>query len=287
MKKVLLFVVMVLLFWIIPQGCSSDDKVTTPEKVVIDDDTEDPVEEDEPKALFNLFIVDAPGDYISVYVEVLGVNIIVDNDTIPLDLIWANADQPGVEKLDLLEYTGGGYDVLIGEHAVPAGELSEIILVLGNENRVITADGRTNSLTLTDDTKNGISIPFNYSFQEGELATLTIDFDVDASLSKVEGASREFILDPQIRGFDNNSTGHIYGYLASGLGANPARLTVEAGDITYSTQTYDNEFMLWGLPPGNHDLTFSFSEASGIDDLVVNDIEVVAGENTSIGPLDH
>lgn len=270
MKKISTFILVAILLWTFPQGCSSNDSNVS--------------EEENATTTLNLYIVDAPGDYLEVWVEVTGVEIVVDTDTIPLNLIWANATgQPDVEILNLLDYTGGGYDFLIGDHDIPLGELSAVILKLGDKNSVITSNGTTHSLTLTEETKDGIPIPFSYSAEKGKTGELTIDFDVDASL--IKNASQGYQLDPQIRGFDNHSTGNIYGYLESALGENPALVTVTSGEITYTTQTYDNEFMLWGLPPGVHDVTFTFSEASEIEDLVVTDVEVTAGKRTYIGPL--
>ena len=284
MKKIPTFILVTMLLWTFPQGCSSEDDSKPSEQVVKD---QEPEEEEDSGTLLNLYIVDAPGDYLEVWVEVTGVEIVVDNNTIPLELIWANSTgQPDVEILNLLEYTGGGYDVLIGEHNIPLGELSAVILKIGDKNSVVTSDGTTHSLTLTEETKDGIRIPFNHSAKEGVTNELTIDFDVDASLSKKE-ASQGYQLDPQIRGFDNHSTGNIYGYLESTLGQNPALVTVTSGEVTYSTQTWDNEFMLWGLPPGVHDVTFTFYEASEIEDLVVTGVEVTAGKRTDIGPLSH
>ena len=281
MRKMPNFVLLIVLLWIVPQGCSSNDDDSSKEVI---EEKEEPVEV-EKEAFFTLFIVDAPGDYSSVMVEVLGVKVVVDKDTIPLQLIWANSGQPEVEMLDLLEYTGGGYDVLIANHKVPTGELSAVILVLGENNSVVNGKEESFTLTMTEETKKGISAPFEQTIIADHPVELTLDFNVDASVSKSEENPGEYILDPVVRVFDNNATGHIYGYLNSELGENPAAVTTTLGDLVFSTQTYDREFMLWGLPAGSYTLNFSFSQASGIDDLIVENVQVSAEEITSLGQL--
>src|SRR6476659_3770393 len=83
-------------------------------------------------------MVDAPGDYDKVNIEVLDVFIKSSSDT--ADEGWVSIGNPemvGEGKIyDLLKLTGGA-NVMLTDSLIPSGHLGQIKLLLGDQNTVV------------------------------------------------------------------------------------------------------------------------------------------------------
>ena len=77
-------------------------------------------------------LVDAPGDYEAVNVEIVDVKIKMDDDSDD-DEGWMSLEANN-EIVNLLDFTGGISKVLVDRFPIPAGTLSQMRLVLGDGN---------------------------------------------------------------------------------------------------------------------------------------------------------
>ena len=80
-------------------------------------------------------LVDAPGDFDEVNVNVVGVMIKMDDSDD--DSGWINLDMINTGIIDLLNLTGGVNQVLVDRFPIPAGTLKQIRLVLGDGNTIV------------------------------------------------------------------------------------------------------------------------------------------------------
>lgn len=224
-------------------------------------------------------LMDAPGDYDHVYIDVVDVMVKV-NDASNDDSGWQslNAINPGV--YDLLELTGGVNVLLVDDFEVLSGTLNQIRLILG-ENNTVVIDGETFPLTTPSAQQSGLKIQVNETLLPNIAYTFLLDFDVDESIVNA-GNSGNIILKPVIRASVEATTGTISGNV---LPLNTqVEVTATNGISTISAYTnVDGNFLLVGLNPGIYTVTVTPDVLSGLTPVVIENVEVTAESNTNLG----
>jgi Domain of unknown function (DUF4382) len=238
-------------------SCSNDDD-TTPQE--------------QQKARMSVKLIDAPGDYEAVFIDVQDVVIKYNGQEDEVSIGEVNT---GI--YDLLELTGG-VSVLLVDDEIPAGEISQIRLILG-ENNSIVVDGETFPLQTPSAQQSGLKINVNETLEGGIFYEFVLDFDVDKSI--VAQGNGGYLLKPVIRAFTEANTGAITG-LVLPLGI---QTLVTAENATTEISTYTNTegvFVLSGVPAGTYTLTYQADVALGFPPIVISDVEVVVGAVTEV-----
>src|SRR5690554_2091884 len=96
---------------------------------------------------------------------------------------------------DLLELTAG-VNVLLYNDEVPAGDISQIRLILGEENSIVV-DGEVLPLDTPSAQQSGLKIQVHQTLEAGVLYEFILDFDVDKSI--VAQGNGGYSLKPVIR----------------------------------------------------------------------------------------
>ncbi|MEE9461172.1 MAG: DUF4382 domain-containing protein, partial [Bacteroidales bacterium] len=94
-----------------------------------------------------IYLTDAPGDYQEVNIDVVSVRVIINDSLISLPT------NTGI--YNILDFVNGK-DTLLVEDEIPAGYLSQIRLVLGEENTVKKRDGMTHNLKTPSAQQSGL-----------------------------------------------------------------------------------------------------------------------------------
>lgn len=245
-----LFKLMLLLLVTVTTSCSNDDNNTGTSGFIVK-------------------LVDAPGDYASVFVNVQAIEAIVDGNAIQF-----NVEQPG--PVDLLTLTGGNFAALLNEN-IPSGRLSQIRLILGEMENNILLEGETElrDLKTPSAQQSGLKLNVNYDLQPGVTYNFILDFNVDKSIVEL-GAGQGYILKPVIRVITEAESGAISGTVAPAMAAT---ITATDGDteITANTNTDTGEFLLYGVPAGTYTVVI---ETAGGDIVTVTDVVVEIGVTT-------
>ncbi|WP_116105890.1 DUF4382 domain-containing protein [Lewinella sp. IMCC34191] len=226
-------------------------------------------------------LTDSPADYEKVIVDVVGVEVrIADGDFVAMDENIGGS-------YDLLELTNG-IDTLIANSALPAGELTEVRLILGDEN-FVQIDSQLIALSTPSAQQSGLKIKLEDATLEPDHSYLMI-LDFDAGRSVVEaGGSGKYNLKPVIRAslreIADQQTGRIGGLLS------PAdRQWVfayqAAGDTlgTYADST--GAFLLMDVPAGAYTVEVVPSDSTAFTNKVVKNVMVADGALTHLGTLD-
>ncbi len=221
-------------------------------------------------------LTDAPGDYDAVNIDVENVVIKYNGDTEDEDDVMISSDvNAGV--YDLLELTGGS-NVLLVDDQVSAGSLSQIRLILG-DNNTITVGEDTFPLATPSAQQSGLKVQVNETLQDGVFYEFLLDFDVDESI--VEQGNGGYSLKPVIRASVEAQSGAIAGNVQP-LGF----LTeVTATNGTTEVSAFTNElgnFVLAGVPAGNYTLTYEMDAAAGFEIVTVTDVDVEVGVVTTV-----
>ncbi|WP_052184244.1 DUF4382 domain-containing protein [Psychroserpens sp. Hel_I_66] len=247
------------IFCLVLTGCNDDDSSSTVQGT----------------SKLTVRLVDEPGDFEHVYIDIVDVLVKVNNDS--EDDNWQSLEAINTGIYDLLELTGGINVLLADEYTIPSGTLNQIRLVLGNNNTVVI-DGISQELTTPSAQQSGLKIQVNETLEPDFEYVFWLDFNVDESIV-IAGSSGNIILKPVIRASAEISTGIISGTIAPS--DVQTLVSVNVGSEVISTYAdIDGNYVLVGVPAGNYDVTFTPDIDSGLLPTVVEDVEVVVGQTT-------
>jgi ribosomal protein L24 len=245
----------------------------------------------------NLRLTDAPLDGVAeVNVTIESINLVREDDDDDAD-DGDNDDGDEVEAgddsivpvfapdqpvtINLLELTDST-TTLVSDAAIPAGEYSQMRLVLTNDNTLVFDDGTTADLKTPSAQQSGfkIQIPGFEIDEEGDVVDLTLDFD--ASQSVVDRGNAGYLLKPVVKAetiefsdadleaADVGATGRLENVNTSG-----PTVTVEGVTFTATDSTdYDGVDNIDGLS------SFSYAavEAVAEEDGTYRAVEIEAAE---------
>ena len=232
---------------------------------------------DEQNARLEIRLTDAPGDYEEVNIDIQGIEIHAEEGN--QNSGWRSIDvQDGVYNLlDL----SNGLDTLLASVELPAGRISQVRLILG-DNNTVKIDGVTKELSTPSAQQSGLKLNIHADLVEGVTYELLIDFD--AARSIVARANGGFNLKPVIRTVVEAQSGAITGTVTP-VEALPAVFAI-AEDDTVATGYADESghFLLRGVPAGVY--TVSFDPKDGFNDAQKENVTVTIGNVTDIGVTD-
>ena len=236
-------------------------------------------------AQLSIKLVDEPGDYEHVFVEVVDVMVKYDGDDEGDDENgWQSIGiiNPGV--YDLLELTGGVSLELVDNEEIEAGVLKQIRLVLGDDNSVVL-EGETEPRPLNTPSaqQSGLKIMVNQEIVAGLNYDFILDFDADESIV-MAGNSGNINLKPVLRASLEVNSGSLSGTVLP----TDVAVAVEAtnGIETASTLTDDaGSFQILGLSPGIYTVTITPDDDSMLNAVIIEDVEIVLGETTNLGTI--
>lgn len=220
-------------------------------------------------AKMNVRLTDAPGEYDEVNIDVQAVEIIY-NDS---DRVTMNAVRPGV--YNLLDLTNG-LDTLIATEDIPSGEISQIRLILG-ENNTVMVDSTLRDLNTPSAQQSGLKINFHETLVSGITYEVTLDFD--ASRSIVLTGNNKYQLKPVIRAFVGAISGSIEGHVNPDSAVSYT-FVIDNTDTIGTLPDSTGYFRINGLPAGSHDV--NFTALAPYTDQTVNGVNVTLGQVTDI-----
>lgn len=246
MKKLLSYLALILFALIMAAGCSES-------------------ENDQQDAGIQFRLTDMPGEYQQVNINVLSVEVKVNDSLIVLPT------NQGI--YNLLEFVNGK-DTLLVDDRLPSGYMTQIRLVLGEENTVMV-DSVIYNLKTPSAQQSGLKLNVHEEILAGEYYSYVIDFVVEKSI--VETGNGKYILKPVIKVFTEAVSGSIQGVVQPA--ESRSKVMAIAGEDTVSTyaDTISGIFMIRGLSEGNYDMHFTPLDTT-YRDTVIYDVGVTAGQ---------
>ena len=240
-----------------------------------------------------LKLVDSPGDYEEVNVEIIDVLYNSTED----EGGWTSITPDGFTPIivDLTELIGGN-DLLLSDVIIPSGMLQQIRLVLGDNNTlVIEGEAGPIDLDTPSAQQSGLKLKLNTELEPGYSYTFILDWDVQKSIVKA-GNSGKYILKPVIRvNTDVNSgsiKGNVVGKPIISNGTNDAvplkyaKVNVYnmGGDYITGTSTDENgNFIIQGLDTGDYKIEIKHNKYIDYESETIN---VTAGETKDVGTIE-
>jgi len=230
-------------------------------------------------AKLSIKLVDEPGDFENVFIEVIDVMVKYENEDGNDENGWESIGiiSPGI--YDLLELTGGISLQLIDNEDIQTGTIKQIRLLLGDENSVVLeGEVEARELKTPSAQQSGLKVMVNEPILSGFNYDFILDFNVDESIV-MAGNSGNIILKPVLRASLEVNSGSLIGNVL------PSDIAIEIeatnGAINASTFTNDlGDFEISGLPEGIYTVTITPDEDSMLNPVIVENVEVIIGETT-------
>ncbi|MCK4748659.1 MAG: DUF4382 domain-containing protein [Bacteroidales bacterium] len=223
------------------------------------------------RAKIQFLLTDMPGEYQEVNIDIEAVKVIINDSLIELETNKA--------IYNILEFVNGKDTVLVTDE-IPTGFLSQIRLILGDDNTVM-ADDVVHDLKTPSAQQSGLKLNVHQEFVPGISYTYVLDFE--AAKSIVKTGNGKYILKPVIRVFTEAITGSVEGVIQPAA-AKPLILAISENDTssTYADTT-TGDYLIRGLPEGMY--TLEFLPVEGFNDTTLTDIEIIPGLTTLIDTL--
>lgn len=215
-------------------------------------------------------LTDAPGPYTAVNVDIQSIIITGNGTNVTLNTT------PGI--YNLLDFDNG-VDTLIATGNLTIDQVSQIRLVLGPNNSVVTG-GQTYPLKVPSGEQSGLKLQVHQTLQAGVAYYVLLDFDANKSV--VTEGNGSYLLKPVISTIETAISGSLRGQV------NPpgvsATVTAASGTSNYSTTVNGTgDFIFRGLPAGVYSLTVS--PVAPYTTTTVSSSTVTIGNTTNVGTL--
>lgn len=228
-------------------------------------------------------LTDGPGAYKEAWIDIekVMVQVQVSTDTTGAGAsgTWVEAPSFQGGRYDLLHYRNGA-DTAIAAVTVPAGTVSRIQLVLGNDNTLVLDNGKTVTMHAPSTIYCEAKLIIGGDERTPETSYhLVVDFDVARSIHQAgSGDSVDYIFTPYLRAFPKEAGASIEGWVFPGS-AHPYVLAIDdLTDTLTAVPDPNGYYKFWGIPSGNYTLQFVPDSASGYERASLTGIMTTQGQ---------
>ncbi len=231
------------------------------------------------QATFELRLTDGPAVFEEVNIDVQGAEVHVNKDTASSSGWQPLSINKGIYNILKLN---NGVDTVLGSTKLPLGDISEIRLILG-DNNTIKVDGKFLPLVVPSGDKTGLKLKFEKKLLAGVSYKVLMDFDASKSVKEVKKGS-EYKMKPLIRLITEANNGSIRGE----IGTTTCKTIVYAINGTDTlTSTYPsttNRFVLQGLAAGTYKVSIA-AEGTNCTGKTIDNVKVEIGKVTEVGKI--
>ncbi len=233
----------------------------------------------EMKTRLEVRMADAAGAYDQINLDLQGVEI---DTSANAEGKWAKLTLLHPGTYDILDFESG-IDTLLIAQDVDQGVISQIKLLLGEENSVVIGETPA-ALSVPAD---GIVLKLASAANLKEESTYKLWMEINplTSIVPAEDGIGTYLLEPDVRSFTESMSADISGNVLP-LDADPVVWAILGADtVSGAYPDAEGDFVLQGVPAGTG-WTVSFdANVQGYEDQQVSDIEVVAGEPVTLDPV--
>ncbi|MCC5938132.1 MAG: DUF4382 domain-containing protein [Lunatimonas sp.] len=200
------------------------------------------------KALINVLLIDAPGDFDEVWLEVLGVEILPAGTRGLENADWSYIPYTPANKMVKVSDLVGSQRLLLGRKEVRAGQVSKIRLALG-DNHYLVKDGQQLMLQSVPNINDRLTVDVALQASAGFAWDIYIDFNLAKSIQR--NTSGGYSLVPSLRAFSMENRSELRGNIQP-ANARPYIFAITGTDTLATLSATNGEFRLRGLSPATY-----------------------------------
>lgn len=235
-----------------------------------------------------LVLVDAPGDYLEVNVEIIDIQY---NSSDSEDGWMSFTSESGYPiNVDLTELIAGN-SLLLTDQIIPSGMLKQIRLVL-SDNNTLMIEGVEGLIPLDTPSaqQSGLKLNLNEELEDGFSYTFILDWNVQESVVEA-GASGMFNLKPVIKVTAEVNSGSISGKVIEIIEEvetaieDVTIMVYTTGDVlvTDTLTDIDGNFLIQGLESGSYIIKIA---RDGYQEYESAEIVVTVGNDADAGTIE-
>lgn len=251
------------------------------------------------QAALQITLTDAPADYTSVLIDVVGLEYRIEidsvdddeeedsgNDRITDESQWHTAEiTPQV--YDLLTLNNGA-EAILTDLEVAEGELEAIRLILGDNNQLVIGEDTT-ALTVPSGGESGLKVKIDAEIEDGKNYKLVLDFDAAKSVVAA-GNSGQYLLKPVIRAHfmeveEESEYGAIGGVVWPDSISSVVYVIDDEDSISTTPETDGTFFIDFLEEDDDYSVVAVPAVESGFTTVSVSDIQVMQGMTTALDTL--
>lgn len=229
--------------------------------------------------LMQVRMTDSPGDYEEVNIDVQSVQVHKEADGDEEGWITLDEINPGV--YNLLDFANGK-DTLLASSTLPAGKISQIRLILGENNSLKLKDGTVTPLKTPSGQQSGVKLDINAELVSDVTYVLLLDFD--AAKSVVPRGNGQYNLKPVIRTITQAVAGGIKGKVTPAE-YEPGIYVISAEQDTIGGFANESgDFLIKGVPAGTY--TVKFYTEDDAHNQTVENVSVSQNQIKDLGTVE-
>lgn len=245
--------------------------------------------EEETSARLVISMIDSPGDYRAVNIDIQGISVHASADAEEEDGDWIDLEGGDVGVKNILDYTSGT-ELTLADTDFPVGTISQIRLHLG-ENNTLDIEEENETSIRTEDLKvpsggsSGLKLKVNETLEAGVTYKITLDFDVNKSI--VATGNGKYLLKPVIRVITDATTGSIRGNVSPASENVAVYVIYDEKDTVGSSYAGEgiNNYLVSGIPEGIYTVALDPGINSDYNPVSIKNVEVNIGLATDVQPV--
>lgn len=220
-------------------------------------------------------MVDAPADYDQVNIVVTRVEVHKSGADSNSGWFVMN-NNPATYNLLTLR---NGASVVLGNSLLDAGSYSQLRLIIGTGSNIVV-DGIVYPLEIPSGEQTGVKLNHSFEIQSGSIYELLLDFDAERSI--VLTGNAQYKLKPVIRVVPVVISGTISGRINPISAAGYVYAISGTDTIATLAEPITGSFKLMALLQQTYRVEI-FSVNSAFNDTTINNVAVIAKQNTDLG----
>ncbi|RDV17161.1 DUF4382 domain-containing protein [Pontibacter diazotrophicus] len=231
------------------------------------------------EATMEVRMTDSPGDYEEVNVDVQSVQVHKEADGDESGWITLDEINPGI--YNLLDFANGK-DTLLASSTLPASRISQIRLILGQNNSLKLKDGTVTPLVTPSGQQSGVKLQINADLESDVTYVLLLDFD--AAKSIVPRGNGQYNLKPVVRTITNAVAGGIRGSVAPAEYMPGIYVISAANDTIGGFANENGDFLVKGVPAGIY--TVKFYTEGDAHNRTLENVSVTQNQIKDVGTVE-
>lgn len=226
---------------------------------------------------FSLLLTDTPGDYQAVWIDIRQILIKVSSDSSE-DSGWIEVPLAKEQPYNLATLRNGR-DSLLGEADLPAGNVSQLRIVLGGNNSLISSTGKELPLKAPSGDASTLKLNIQANLVSGQPYTLVLDFNTRQSI--IATSQGNYSLQPAVHTFNPETVAAMEGVVWPD--SLPVRvMAVSPVDTLSALPDTSGYFKLWGIPAGSYTVNIQVDTSTGFRSDTLSPVALETGQTLQL-----